>query len=233
MRRAALLLLLTLLVGCGSVVDGTPTPAAGALDVLPTEDELTEAVGNRLSTFDFEPFVGGPEIMPDGYRDDADASPFRCIGVTETMLRATYADADVVEAARQSYFTLVEGAEVSGADAAAVRFGSDAAAQDRYRTFVEQWRACDGQTVVKHLRGGTDTDAVIAEVVAEPDLLTATVTTKQGPNASAQRYLRAIALRDATIVEVSLAVARAGRPGVDDPAARAAELMATKVGAHR
>lgn len=225
--------LLALLTGCSPVVDGDAQPAAAALEVLPTEDELSGAVGNRLSTFDFEPFVGGPEIMPDGFRDDADATPFRCIGVTETMLRATYEGADVVEAARQSYFTLVEGAEVSGADAAAVRFGSDAAAQDRFRTFVEQWRGCDGQAVVKHLRGtnDTDVDAVISRVVVDTDLMTATVATRQGVNAPEQHYLRAVALRDATIVEVSLAVAHAA--GADDPAARAAEVMVNNVGAHR
>jgi hypothetical protein len=230
--RLAALLLLALVAGCGHVVDGAAQPAAVAVTLLPTEAELTDAVGNGLSTFDFRPFVGGTEIMPDGFRDDADASPFRCIGVTETMLRATYEGADVTEAARQSYFTLAEGAGVSGADAAAVRFGSAAAARDRYERFTEQWRGCDGQAVVKHLRGstGTDVNAAITDVVAGDDLLTATVTTRQGANVPEQHYLRAVAIRDATVVEVSLAVARVDRTGPDAAAARAARVMLAKVG---
>jgi hypothetical protein len=60
--------LATLPVGCGHVIDGAAAPAAKALHVLPTDDEITAAVGNRLSTFDFKPFVGGPEILPDGFR---------------------------------------------------------------------------------------------------------------------------------------------------------------------
>lgn len=233
MRFAAVLVAATLLAGCGHVVGGTAEPAAVAVTVLPTESELTDAVGNGLSTFDFRPFAGGLEIMPDGFRDDAEATPFRCIGVTETMLRTTYEGADVIEAARQSYFTLAPGAQVSGADAAVVRFGSDAAAADRFREFTERWGRCEGLTVVKHLRGVTDTDvdAAISEVSADYPLLTATVDTRQGANAPEHLYLRAVAVRDATIVEVSLAVARADRSGSDSAAARVARMMLDKVGA--
>lgn len=235
MRSAAVVaatLLPILIAGCGQVVDGAPRPAAAAVELLPTEAELTDAVGNGLSTFDFQPFVGGLEIMPDGFRDDSDATPFRCIGVTETMLRATYEGADVVEAARQSYFTLAEGADVTGADAAAVRFGSATAAQDRFAAFTEQWRDCDGQAVVKHLRGASDTDvdAAIGDVVAEDGLLTATVVTRQGADSPQQHYLRAVAVREATIVEVSLAVAQVDPSGSDDRAERAAAVMLDKVG---
>ena len=232
---APALVLLIVAAGCGHVVVGAAQPAATAVTVLPSEAEITDAVGNGLSTFDFRPFVGGSEIMPDGFHDDADATPFRCIGVTETMLRATYEGADVIEAARQSYFTLAPGARVSGADAAVVRFGSESEAVDRYRAFTERWRGCDGQTVVKHLRGTTDTDtdvdAAIDDVDADDPLLTATVVTRQGANAPEQIYLRAVALRDDTLVEVSLAVA--DRTGSDGAAARVARVMLDKVGAQR
>jgi hypothetical protein len=232
LRLPAVLLAATLAVGCSHVVDGGARPAAAAVTILPTEAELSDAVGNTLSTFDFQPFVGGSEIMPDGFRDDADASPFRCIGVTETMLRATYRDADVIEAARQSYFTLAVGAPVSGADAAVVRFGSDAEAHDRYRVFAEQWRGCDGATVVKHLHGasGTDVDASIGGVTDDGPVLAATVVTRTRANAPASDYLRAVGVRDGVLVEVSLAVSRLDRTRSDDRAVRAATVMLDKVG---
>jgi hypothetical protein len=225
-------LLLTLVTGCGHVIGGAAQPATAAIDILPSEAQLSDAVGNGLSTFDFRPFVGGPEIMPDGFRTDDDATPFRCIGVTETMLRATYAGADVLEAARQSYFTLAAGARVSGADAAAVRFGSDGAARDRFQAFAEQWRGCDGQTVVKHLRGtnDTDVDAAITAVVTDEDLLTATVVTRQGVGAAEQRYVRAVGVREDAIVEVSLAVSPSGATGSNDAAAKVAHEMLDRVG---
>lgn len=235
MRWPVAVLLLTLLTGCGHVIGGAAQPATAAIGILPSEAQLSDAVRNGLSTFDFQPFIGGPEIMPDGFRTDDDATPFRCIGVTETMLRATYEGADVIEAARQSYFTLVAGARVSGADAAAVRFGSGAAARDRFRQFAGQWRGCDGQTVVKHLRGtnDTDVDAAIADVVADEDLLTATVVTRQGAGAPEQHYVRALGVRDDAIVEVSLAVAPGGGTGSNDAAAKVAHEMLDRVGVRR
>ena len=119
-------------VSCSRSISGLPRPLTSVVTVLPTEDEMSGAVGNRLNTYDFKPFVGGFEIMPDGFRVDADAAPIRCAGVTETMLRVTYEKVNVVEAARQSYFNLDSGVPVSGADAAGVRLVSAAAAGELY-----------------------------------------------------------------------------------------------------
>lgn len=225
----ALVLAGVVLVGCSHVVVGGPRPASTAVTLLPAESQLSDAVGNPLNTFGFQPFVGGPEIMPDGFRDDADATPIRCIGVTETMARITYEGAEILEAARQSYFSLSAGIEVSGADAAVVRFGSSAAALDRFRTFVADWTACNGRSVVKHLRGttGADVTAAIDHVVAGDGLLTATVTTRQGAGPEVH-YVRAVGVRDATVVEVALAVTHSG----DQATARAtavARVMLDKV----
>ena len=81
-------------------------------------------VGNPLSTFGFQPFIGGVEILPDGYRSDADASPIGCAAVTDTAPRIVYEPLPVVEAARQSYFNWDEGVDASGADAAVVRLST-------------------------------------------------------------------------------------------------------------
>src|ERR1700754_3804471 len=119
MRRwAGGALIAALLAGCAHAVDGAAEPATAAPGILPTESEITSAVGNTLSTFGFRPFVGGVEILPDGYRTDADASPIACVAVTDTAPRVVYEAVPVIEAARQSYFNWDEGVGTSGADAA-------------------------------------------------------------------------------------------------------------------
>ena len=60
MPRLLLLLgAVTVAAGCAHGVDGVARPARTAVTVLPSEDEMTSAVGNRLSSFGFQPFVGG------------------------------------------------------------------------------------------------------------------------------------------------------------------------------
>ncbi len=212
---------------CTATIPGHARPAASAIKALPTEQEISDAVGNPLATYGFQPFVGGLDIMPDGFRVDADAEPIRCAGVTETMLRRTYASEDPIDAARQSYFNLDRHLPVSGADAAAVVLASPAAAKTRFDGFARDWQSCDGQTVVKHLHGapGSDVVAVINDVVQDGPMLSATVTTHQGTEPG-MLYARAAARRGSTIVEVSLAVTRAST-GVE-AARRVATVMLDK-----
>jgi hypothetical protein len=223
----------TIAAGCAHGVDGVARPAQTAVTVLPSEDEMTSAVGNRLSSFGFQPFVGGLEIMPDGFRTDGDAAPIGCIGVTDTMMRVTYEPDDVLEAARQSYFNWNQGVDVSGADAAVVRLANADDAKATFDRFVREWRGCDGQTVLKHLRGVTNTerDAAVSDVAVSGPMLTASVSTRQGPNAPTSYYRRALAVRGDTIVEVSLAVSNLGNGGAGprDAAVRAAQAMLAKV----
>jgi hypothetical protein len=218
-------------VGCAQSIRGVPRPMTSAVNVLPTDDEISVAVGNNLAAYGFKPFVGGTEIMPDGFRTDADATPIRCVGVTETMLRVTYDKSDVIDAARQSYFNLTYGVAVSGADTAATRLGSEATADALFATFARDWSSCDGQTVVKHLGGiaGVDVSAAIDDVIVDGSLLSATVVTRQGAGAPAH-YQRAAARSGAFVVEVSLAVDPENRRlASSNVATRVAELMGDKV----
>lgn len=242
---AAAAAVVLLLAGCSATVDGAPTPATTALKLLPSEEEITSAVGNTLSTFGFQPFVGGAEILPDGYRTVADASPIECAAVTDTAPRIVYEPLSVVEAARQSYFNWDEGVYSSGADAAVVRLSTGATAQGAFESFVRQWKQCDGTTVVKHLRGignagadaGSDTviDADISDVTLDGSVLSATVRTRQRPGAAASRYERAIGARGDAIVEVSLAITPAGarQPDPRGRAVQVAQLMLAKTGPGR
>jgi hypothetical protein len=204
-----------LLAGCSHLVDGTAGPAATALHVLPTDDEITSAVGNTLSNYGFQPFVGGPEILPDGFRTDADASPIACIGVTDTTMRVVYEATPIVEAARQSYFTLDQHVSVTGADAAVIRMASAPDAQRVFDDAVRQWRDCDGKTVDKHLRGATNTVvfADISDVAVSGSTLSATLRTHQGADGPTSLYRRVLGVRGGAIVEVSLAVTPDGQNG--------------------
>jgi hypothetical protein len=226
---AGALSIVVLLAGCAHTVEGAAQPAATALKILPTEDEITSAAGNILSTFGFQPFIGGVEILPDGYRTDADASPIRCAAVTDTAPRIVYEPLPVMEAARQSYFNWDEGVDTSGADAAVVRLSTAEAAHDAFESFGRQWQRCSGTTVVKNVRE-TVIDADIADVTMQGSVLSATVRTHQRPSVTTSRYERALGVRGNTVVEVSLAITATGerQPDPRAGAMRVAELMLNK-----
>lgn len=210
-----------LLTGCAHVVPGAAAPADTAFAILPTDDQISTAAGNRLSTFDFEPFIGGAEILPDGYRTDADASPIACVAVTDTAPRIVYEALPVVEAARQSYFNWNPGARTTGADAAVVRLATADDAQRTFDDFTRQWEQCDGTSVVKRLRGATDTevDAAVTDVGVTGSVLTAAVATTQRPlpvvTSGAASFERAVGVRGDTLVEVSLALSPSAGRGED------------------
>ena len=114
-----------------------------------------------------------------------------------------------------------------------VRFANADHADRTFDRFVRAWQTCDGQTVVKHLRGvkNSDVDAAISEVAVAGSTLTATVSTRRASGAGASRYERALAVRGDAIVEVSLAVSVAAGERADsrDAATRAAQAMSNKV----
>jgi hypothetical protein len=218
-----------LLAGCGQTVPGVATPAASAVNILPTEAEIGPDLPNTLSTFGFQPFVGGVEILPNGYRSDAEAAPISCAAVTDTAPRIVYEPLPVVEAARQSYFNWDEGVAASGADAAVVRLASPTVAHEAFESFTRQWQQCSGTTVVKHV-GDAVIDAAVADVTASDAVVSATVRTRQRPGGTESRYERALGVRGRTLVEVSLAVTPAGERLPDPPAwaERIAETMLDK-----
>lgn len=229
MRRLAAVLSVALLAGCAHTVTGAALPAMSASKILPTEAEISSAAGTALSTFGFRPFVGGSEILPDGYRTDADAAPIACAEVTDTAPRRVYQTLPVVEAARQSYFNWDEGVDTSGADAAVVRLSTATAAKDAFDAFAGQWRQCAGTTVVKHVQASV-IDAVITDVAVHGPVVSATVRTRQLPSGATSRYERAVGVRGSTLVEVSVAVTPTGEKQANPRASavRVAEVMLGK-----
>ena len=225
-------LVVVAVAGCAHTVNGLPSPATRAASLLPTEAEITTSVGNTLSTFGFQPFLGGVEILPDGYRTDSDASPIACAAVTDTAPRVVYEAVPAIEAARQSYFNLDRSVGTSGADAAVIRFSTATAAHTAFESFARQWRQCDDVTVVKRTgdQQNSRVDAEISGVEETDSVLSATVRTRARPDGPPALYERSIGVRADAIVEVSLAVAPGLARQVPTPAARTVELMLDKVG---
>lgn len=228
------LIVLLLLVGCAHTVAGSAHPATRAVGILPTEDEITAAVGNPLSTYGFQPFIGNVEVLPDGYRTEADATPIACVAVTDTASRIVYEAAPIVEVARLSYFNWGSGVDASGADAAVVRLSTADAARATFASFVRQWQQCDGVSVAKRAGGQTKAafGADVSEVKETSTVLSATVRTHGGPQVQSAVYERALGVRAGTIVEVSLAITPQGQrqPTAPTPAARLVRVMLDKVG---
>jgi hypothetical protein len=234
MRWAAgALVLLVPLVGCAPTVTGSAWQAARAVEILPTEGEVTAAVGNTLSTFGFRPFIGNVEILPDGYRTETDASPIACVAVTDTAPRIVYEPAPVLEVARQSYFNWDAGVDISGADAAAVRLSTTDTARATFEAFVRHWQQCDGVAVVKRPGGQTKSEIVadVSEVSEANMVLSATVRTHGRPDVRAATYERAIGVRSDTVVEVSVAITPQGerQSTAPTPAVRLVQVMLDKV----
>jgi hypothetical protein len=227
----ALLGALLVTVGCTQETSGTARPAVAAVGILPTESEITSAVGNPLSSFGFKPFIGGVEILPDGYRTEAEASPIDCVAVTDTAMRVVYEPTAVIEDARQSYFNWDAGVGVSGADAAVVRLATTADAESTFGDFAARWKQCDGKAVIKHLRGVSNSDlvAVISDVAVEGEVLSATVSTRPGPFSPTSTYQRALGTRGDAIVEASLGLTASGVDQTDPHAAvKAVKVMLDK-----
>jgi PknH-like extracellular domain len=72
-------------------------------------------------------------------------------------------------------------------------------------------------------------NATVSDVAVSGSMMTATVSTRQGPRVPASHYQRALAVRGDTIVEVSLAVPNVRRHGPPEYAIRAAQAMLNKV----
>lgn len=221
--RSCASLFIAVMVGAGALsacvrhVDGSARRPYSVVSRLPTEQEMSAIAKNSLSKFGFQPFVGGLEVLPDGFRDDTEATPIACAGVTDTLLRIVYEKAPVAEAARQSYFNPNPGVEISGADVGIVRLASAGTASHLFAAMARDWRRCSNTTVVKQLGGAANNAellATISSVAVTGSLLTAAVTTHDTRRRTTSRYARALGVRSDCIVEASVAVTPLAESGL-------------------
>ncbi|QLL05845.1 sensor domain-containing protein [Mycobacterium vicinigordonae] len=204
---------LLLATACTSKVDGAPRrdqPKVGVSSIplgqiMPTDAEIRAAVGNDLQHHP-TPSEGTAEILPDGIRSDADAAPFKCVGVTEPRLRAVYEKAPVRGVAYQSYWNYGLNVAATAATTSAMRLASTTEAQQLFDSFVQQWRNCSGSTVTMQVpdSGETYLYSKITDVRVGGPVLSATVISWGNRDAPQHPVERAVGVAADVIIDVQV-----------------------------
>jgi hypothetical protein len=236
----ALLIAAALCAGCTSTVAGSarraqgtggpPAREAALASVLPTEQEISGAAGNQLSLNGFPALQGGIELLPDGIRTNADASPIECVGVTDALMRITYEHSPVRAAATVTFWNYDFDATATSAKVGAVRLATADDAQALFTTFTQQWRDCMGRTVDGHTHDSDDTELYsrIEDVDVSGPVLSATIMGWDNHHTPEFPNERAIGVKSNVIVEADVAVTKPGARA-DNRAINAVKLMLDKI----
>jgi hypothetical protein len=205
-----------LLSACTTVTDGTVQPAEGLplgpltgselAEVLPTEDQMADTLGDRLGPNPNVPEMsGGLSDMADGLRTDAEASPHDCVGATSPLQRSIYQDTGVTDFASFSWrLPDSDSGDVIGATTGVVAFPSTAEANDAFEAFAQQWDDCNGTVVEMPIGGGDYFTDEITGVRVENSVLSADVATARQPGPIRWPRVRAIGVRANCLVEVDV-----------------------------
>ena len=215
--------------GCAPAVDGTAqrqvSPTAGLLEILPTEQDVSVAVGSPLDAADM-PKVGSISVLLNGIRTTDDASPLDCLGAATPLMRVVYESGGVQAAAFQDYARFGKGLTVSSAEAGVVRMDSDEAAARTFETFATRWKACDGTTVNMH-----GLELSVTKVRVNGPVLTAVILSSDGHGDEFPTEHALGVARDC-IVDVDVAITDPD-PTRRQPRTRAADIvrgMLAKIG---
>ena len=215
--------------GCAPAVDGTAqrqvSPTAGLLEILPTEQDVSVAVGSPLDAADM-PKVGSISVLFNGIRTTDDASPLDCLGAATPLMRVVYESGGVQAVAFQDYARFGKGLTVSSAEAGVVRMDSDEAAARTFETFATRWKACDGSTVNMH-----GLELTVTKVRVNGPVLTAVILSSDGHGDEFPTEHALGVARDC-IVDVDVAITDPD-PTRRQPRTRAADIvrgMLAKIG---
>lgn len=165
----------------GTAQRQTVSDRAAIAALLPTAEEVSDTVGNPLDTTG-SPLVGSIDVLPNGIRDAAGASPLDCLGAVTPLMRVVYEGGGVTGAAWRDYARLGAGQTVSSAEAGVVAFGSDGEASRMFNRFVTAWRSCAGTTVTLFVSPSSTAglELTLTDVRAEGQVLSATVLSDGG-----------------------------------------------------
>ena len=226
---------IVLLVGCSTQSDGTSAPEnsksstestniqvqepyAWLTSVLPTDSELSEALGYSV-TIDGPPKVRNGARLRNTFAGSGDVSERDCIGVVSPLETDAYGSAHLAAVTFSSESAATYGAAI---------FDSPRSAEETFKRFAEQWRLCDGRTVVKPF-GGVDMRDAISDVRLADRVLSAaiTVTSDEG---SPVVVGRALGVSQDCMVEVELVYDDPANRGLAaERAIRLAEAMLSRV----
>ena len=199
---------------CTSTVSGSPTAAGpdsrvgrNVAEMLPTPSELTELTGVDIEETDFPPSVGKETVLPNGLRDESDATEIQCLGVTQPGMRRTYDELPGWAVAAEDLDSPI-GSRGPSVDVSVtvVALTSDAAAVDAMAEFADQWRACEGKTMVVHdvAGSGDDFSHRVDEVAVRGELLTAAVTFTGSDSSTTSVDQRALGIGANCVVDVEV-----------------------------
>lgn len=232
-----------LLAGCTTVTDGTVQPAEGLplgpltgselAEVLPTEDQLADILGDRLGPSpDVPEESGGLSDMADGLSSAAEASPHECVGATSPLQRSIYQDTGLTDFASLRW-RLPDSArgDVIGATTGAVAFRGAAEANDAFAAFVQQWEDCDGTVVEMPIDNGDYFTDEITNVRVENSVLSADIATARQPDSIGWPRVRAIGVRANCLVEVDVSFFGGDAPptGLDGAAIELADFVMNRI----
>jgi hypothetical protein len=232
------------LSSCTTVTDGTVQPAEGlplgplnaaALEeVLPTENQIADILGDRLGPDPTEPAMSGDvSDMPDGLSSEAEASPHECVGATAPLQRSIYDGTGMTDFTSYDWqLSESDSGDVLGTTTGVAAFPSAAAANDVFEDFVKQWEACDGTVVELPTVDGDEyfTDA-ITDVRVENSVVSADLATAKPSESIEWPRLRAIGVRANCLVEVDVSFfgGDGPPPGLEDVAIELAHLMMDRI----
>lgn len=197
--------------GCAATVAGTAQRQSvgdrrAIVELLPTAEEVSEAVGDPLDTTG-APMAGDIDVLPNGIRDAGGAAPLDCLGAVTPLMRVVYEGGGVAAAAWRDYAKLGSGQTVSSAEAGVVRFGSDGEASRMFTRFVTAWRSCAGTTVTLFISPSSSAglQLTVTDVRADGPVLSATILSDSG-DGSTYPTEHAVGVVADYIVDVDVAI---------------------------
>lgn len=173
--------------------------------VLPTPDQVAQAVGNPLDPTGPE-ITGSITLLPNGIRDNSDATPLDCLGPATPLMRVVYEQGNVRDVALRDFARYGKGETVSSAHTGVVRFASDADAARMFATFVTRWQSCDDVTVTVHITPTSALEWTVTDVRQVAGILSAVVLSGETRDQPAFPTERALGLSGDCIVDVDVAV---------------------------
>jgi hypothetical protein len=158
--------------------------------ILPDSAQWSAALGYRVRDEGWTNHVAGPDrlLMQDGL---GQWSGRECIGVVLPALKSVYGWAPV---------NAFIGTMVSDVTADAIQFASAADAQALFAKFTDQWRQCQGKTVVQ--RNTNDTYIQDIATVAATDTVLSAAKVGQVPPNQPMPAERALGVAASCIIEV-------------------------------
>jgi len=195
------------LAGCSATVIGVPLrqQSTRLQQVLPTPDQVAQAVGNPLVPTGPE-ITGSIALLPNGIRDTNDVTPLDCLGAATPLMRAVYEQGEVRDVALRDFSGYGKGLTVSSVHTGVVRFASNADAARMFSTFMTRWTACDNITVNVNVTPTSALEWTVTDVRQVGGILSSVVLSGETGDQPAFPTEHAVGLAGDCIVDVDVAV---------------------------